>query len=44
MGSLFLFFAFFFPRLTLLLVWLFGTMPANGTPFLADLLGAIFAS
>lgn len=43
MSNLFLFFALLFPRPTLLLAWLFGIMPANGTPFLADLLGAIFA-
>ena len=43
MGSLFLFFAFFFPRATLLLTWLFGTIPANDTPFVVDVIGAIFA-
>lgn len=43
MSSVFLFFVFFFPRLTLLLVWLFGTIPANDTSFVLDVIGAIFA-
>jgi hypothetical protein len=43
MTTPFIFFAAFFPRWTLLLVWLFGTMPANDTPFAVDVLCALLA-
>jgi hypothetical protein len=43
MSSLFLFFSFFCPRTTLLICWVLGMMPANNTPFIADVLGAFFA-
>lgn len=43
MGAAFLVMALLFPRLTLLYCWLFDHMPANTTPFGADLIGAIFA-
>ena len=43
MPPLFLLFSFFFPRFTLVVVWLLGAMPANQTPFIADVLAAIFA-
>lgn len=43
MSSAFLFFAALFPRLTLLVCWVSGVMPANHTPFIADVLGAIVA-
>lgn len=43
MSNLFLFFGFFFPRATLLVCFVTGSMPANDTPFIADLLAAIVA-
>ena len=42
MSTFFLVCALFFPRLTLLITWLFGNMPANDTPLAADVIGAIF--
>jgi hypothetical protein len=41
MSNPFLCFAMFFPRLTLLLVWLFSTLPQNSTPFVVDALMAL---
>ena len=42
MSNLFLLLCLFFPRLTLLSTHLFGTMPANDTPYAIDVLMAIF--
>jgi hypothetical protein len=42
MTTMFLVLSLFFPRLTLLCYWLFGDMPPNSTPFIADVLGAVF--
>ncbi len=42
MGLIFLFFAAICPRVTLAFCWLFGAIPANDTPLLVDLMGAIF--
>ena len=43
MSTLFMVFALLFPRITLLVTWLFGTMPVNDTPFWADALATLFA-
>lgn len=42
MSTLFLFCAAFFPRLTLLVCYLFAGLPLNSTPFGVDLLCAFF--
>jgi hypothetical protein len=43
MSTTFLVFALLFPRPTLLVCWLCGTLPTNDTPFAADVLGALLA-
>lgn len=42
MSTLFLFFAAFFPRLTLLVCYVFGAIPNNDTPLGVDFLCALF--
>jgi len=43
MTNMFIVFALFFPRLTLLICWLTSALPTNSTPFFVDILLAIFA-
>jgi len=43
MTSIFIGLSLFFPRLTLLFYWLENNIPANDTPLIVDLIGAIFA-
>lgn len=42
MTGLWIFCTVLFPRLTLLLTYMFGTMPANDVPFWGDVAAAIF--
>lgn len=41
-STLFLILGLIFPRLTLFVCWLTGSIPANTTPFALDVIGALF--
>lgn len=39
--ELLLFFSLFFPRISLFIAWMTGSIPCNNVPFFFDLIGAI---
>lgn len=41
-GGWFIGLGLFFPRITLLITWLFFTIPSNDVPFFLDILGVCF--
>lgn len=43
MDPLFIGCSFFFPRITLVAAWYLGMVPANNTPFVLDVIAALFA-
>lgn len=43
MDPLFIGCSFFFPRITLVVAWYLEMMPANSTPFVLDVIAALFA-